>query len=212
MVAAAMAPEALLGRYEQLVKDRAKLSDLIETSERQSSALEGEKQRLLPRIAEGDKAASSRADQIDSQKVQLEREIGGRKIKLGEMSAAIAELDGPRAAILQKRADETKAKRFAEAKEFVETKVQNFAARYRAMCRERFELGEELHKISLDPVLDEAQKAHLSSFVIQNQMQVTNTARINEHWEPARALRAPLPLQVMAAKPPDDKRHLEILS
>jgi chromosome segregation ATPase len=212
MVAAAMAPEALLGRYGQLTVERAKLSDLIETSERQLSALEGEKQRLLPRIADGDKAASSRADQIDSQKVQLEREIGGRKIRLNEMTAAIAELNEPRKAILQKRVDEAKAKRFAEAKEFVETKINNFAARYRAMCRERFELGEELHKIGLDPMLDEAQKSFLLSFVIANQMQVTNTARVNERWEPARALRTPLQLPIMASKPPHDKRNLEILS
>jgi hypothetical protein len=212
MAVATLAPEALLGKYDQLTVERAKLADLIETSERQLAALESEKQRLLPRIADGDRSASSRADQIDSQKVQLEREIGGRKIKLGEMTAAIVELNGPRNAIFQKRADEAKAKRFAEAKEFVEAKIHNFAARYRAMCRERFELGEELHRISFDLILDESQKSFLLSSVVSNQMQVTNTARVNERWTQARALRAPLPLQIMAEKPPDDKRHLEILS
>src|ERR1700722_14267874 len=119
MVAAAMAPEAILGKYEQLVKDRAKLCDLIETAERKMNTLSAEKQNLLKAIAEGDRRASARADEIDKQRTHVDREIGGLRIKLTEFDGAIGELDGPRRAIFQQRADHEKAKRFSDAKAFL---------------------------------------------------------------------------------------------
>jgi len=209
MVAAAMAPEAILGKYEQLVKDRAKICDLIETAERKMNTLAGEKQGLLKAIADGDRRSSARADEIDKQRTHVDREIGGLRIKLTEFDGAIAELNGPRQAVFQERADQAKAKRFSDAKASLEIRLHNAQAHYRSACRELYEASEELYRHQADPLLDEPQRALMMSSFLMDLANAVNTSRVNEHWKHARGPVRPVQVPLVAAKPPEHKKHLE---
>jgi chromosome segregation ATPase len=202
--------EAVLGQYDKLQADRAKLLDLIETAGRRLAQLESEKQRLLVRIADGDRAASSHADHLDEQKIQCEREIGGLKIKLAEVEGALVSLNEPRRAIYEKTANEARAKRFAEAKKFVEDHVWNLHARYRALCRERAELSEELLRITIDPALDQAQRSQLITVATTGQASLV-PLHINERWTYRGGPLARLDVAIVPMRPPDDKKELEIL-
>lgn len=210
MGATAVAPEVILGQYEQLTADRANLLDQLETANRKLGALASEKQRLLPRIADGDRSASARADQLDAQKIHGEREVDGLKIKLAEVDAAIAALNEPRRQIYQSRAEENRRKHFVEAREAIETRLYNLQARYRTLCRERFELSQHLFRMSSDGALDEGQRNYLRTLVAQAESALVPLC-INERWEHARGPLSEATLRIFPAKPPEDKKALEIL-
>jgi hypothetical protein len=202
--------EAVLGQYDKLQADRTKLLDLIRAGETKLGSLASEKQRLLVRIADGDWSATSRADHLDEQKIQGEREIGGLRIKLSEVEAALTALNEPRRAFYEKTANEARAKRFAEAKKFVEDHVWNLQARYRMLCRERAELSEELLRITTDPALDQAQRSQLLTIATVGQSSLV-PLHINERWSYRGGPLARLDIPVVPMRPPDDKKELEIL-
>jgi hypothetical protein len=208
--ATAVEPAVIIERFDGLTADRAKLLNLIEAAERKLGALASEKQRLLVRIADGDRAASSRADHLDEQKIQCEREIGGLQIKLGEINAALAPLSERRKSIYQEQADENRRKHFADLKAGLEMDLHNREARYRIECRARFELSEKLFRIDSDPVLDEAQRNFLRTMVFQKENSL-GTAWMNERWQLARGPLRESMLRVVPAKPPEEKKSLEIL-
>jgi chromosome segregation ATPase len=210
MGAATATAEAVLEQYGKLQADRARLLDLIETAGRRLGPLESEKQRLLVRIADGDRSASSRADHLDEQKIQCEREIGGLKIKLAEVEGALVSLNEPRRAIYEKTANEARAKRFAEAKKFVEDHVWNLQARYRTLCRERAELSTELLRIATDPTLEQAQRSQLLTIAVAGQHSLV-ALHLNERWSHPGGPLAQLSLSIVPMRPPDEKKPLEIL-
>ncbi|MGB8799439.1 MAG: hypothetical protein WCC97_02025 [Candidatus Acidiferrales bacterium] len=202
--------EAVIGQYDKLQADRAKLLDLIQEGERKLGTLASEKQRLLVRIADGDRAASSRADHLDEQKIQCEREIGGLQIKLGEVNAALAPLSESRKAIYQEQADETRRKHFADLKAGLEIDLHNREARYRIECRARFELSEKLARIDVDPVLDEPQRNFLRTMVFQKEHSL-GPVWLNERWQLARGPLKESMSRIVPAKPPEENKSLEIL-
>jgi hypothetical protein len=211
MGATAVAPEeAVLARYDQLGKGRARLVDQIDQAETRVGTLERERQILLPRIAEGDKSASARADSLDREKVQVQRTLEGLRMKLGDLDRSIAEISGPRNEIFEKRSAESRRRRYVEAKKFLGDRVWNIHARYRTLCRERAELSEELLRISHDPALDQAQRAELLSFVTAGQGSL-GPLHINERWVRSGGPLSQLTLPVVASAPPDSLRHLEEL-
>ena len=202
--------EAVIGQCDKLQADREKLLDLIQESERKLGTLASEKQRLLVRIADGDRAASSRADHLDEQKIQCEREIGGLQIKLAEIHAALAPLSERRKTIYQEQADENRRKHFADLKAGLEIDLHNREARYRIECRARFELSEKLFRIDSDPVLDEAQRNFLRTMVFQKESSL-GPAWMNERWRLARGPLKESMLRIVPAMPPEEKKALEIL-
>jgi chromosome segregation ATPase len=207
----AVAPEtAILERYDQLTKDRARLVDRIDQAETRLGTLESERQNLLPRVADGDKSASTHAALLDTGKIHMQRQLDGLRMKLGDMDRSIAEISGPRNEIFERRARESRRQRFDEAKKFLEDRVWNIHARYRTLCRERAELSEELHRIAWDPALDQAQRAQLLSFVTVGQSAL-GPLHINEGWTRSRGPLTQLPLPVVPSTPPDSLRHLEEL-
>jgi hypothetical protein len=208
--ATAVEPDVILERFDKLTADRAKLVDLIETAGRRLAQLDAEKQRLLPRIADGDRSANSRADHLDEQKIRGEREIGGFRIQLAEVEASLVALNEPRRAIYEKSANEARAKHFAEAKQFIEDHVYNLQAHYRILCRERAELSEKLLQVACDHVLDESQRSQLLTIATLGQSALT-TLRINERWSYPGGPLTQLSLPIVPMRPPDEKKHLEIL-
>jgi chromosome segregation ATPase len=200
---------AVLEQWEKLQGDRARLLDLLETAGRRLAQLDAEKQRLLPRIADRDRSASSRADDLDEQKIQCEREIGGLKIKLAEVEGALVSLNEPRRAFYEKSANEARAKHFAEAKQFIEDHVYNLHARYRILCRERADLSEKLLQITRDHVLDESQRSQLLTIAVVGEKSLV-PLHINERWSYPGGSLARLTLPIVPMRPPDDKKHLEI--
>jgi chromosome segregation ATPase len=210
MGATAVAPEAVLERYDQLTKDRARLVDQVDQAEARAGTLESERQTLLPRIAEGDKSATARADSLDREKVQAQRTLDGLRMKLSDLDRSIAEISGPRNEIFEKRSTESRRRRFAEAKKFLADRVWNIHARYRILCRERAELSEELLRISQDPALDQAQRAELLAFVMAGQSSL-GPLHINERWTRSGGPLSQLTLPVVPWTPPDALRDLEEL-
>jgi phage shock protein A len=210
MSATAVAPEAVLERYDQLAKDRARLVVQIDQAEAKISALESERQGLLPRIAEGRQSASTRVDSIDPEKIQIQRQVDGLRIKLGEVDRSIAELAGPRSEIFEKRAAESRRRRVESYRERIRKHSHNQAAHWRAACRERFHNSEIVFEAQGDSSLNERDKLELLSEVAQAENSQLG-ATWNEHWENARGSLGPWRPPIIAAKPPDDKKHLEEL-
>lgn len=210
MGATAVAPEAVLERYDQLAKDRARLLDQIDQAEAKVGTLESERQKLLPKISEGDKSASAHADFLDAAKIPAQRTLEGLRMKLGDLDCSIAQLAGPRNEIFENRAAETRRQRFEQAKKFLEDRVWNIRARYRTLCRERAELSDELWRIAHDPALNQAQRAELLSFVMVGQSSL-GALHINERWTRSGGPLTQLTLPVVPSTPPDSLRHLEEL-
>jgi chromosome segregation ATPase len=210
MGATAVATDTLLEQYDKLTRDRARLVDQIDQAEARLGTLESERQNLLPRVADGDKSASMHADLLDTGKVQTQRQLDGLRMKLGDLDRSIAQMNGQRNEIFQKRAEKSRRLRFEEAKKFLEARVWNLHARYRILCRERAELGEELFRIDSDTSLDQAQRAQLLSFVMAGQSSL-GPLHINEAWTRSRGPLGDLVFPVRPSTPPDSLRHLEEL-
>jgi hypothetical protein len=210
MGATAVAPEAVLERYDQLAKDRARLVDQIDQAEARVGTLEGERQNLLPRIAEGDKSASVRADSLDHEKVQMQRQVDGLRMKLGDVDLSIAQLAGPRNEIFEKRAEESRRRRVESYRERIGKHAHNEIAHWRAACRERFHKSELLFEAGIDPSLSERDKNELLSEALQLESSQNGVAW-NEHWQNARGSLGAWRPAITASKPPDDKKSLEEL-
>jgi small-conductance mechanosensitive channel len=199
MGAIAAEPEAaVLERFDQLARDRARLVDQIDQAEAKIGTLESERQILLPRVADGDKSASLHADLLDTGKVQMQRQIDGLRMKLGDMDRSIAEISGPRNEI------------FESYRERIGKHSHNQAAHWRAACRARFEASETIFESQTDPSLTERDRIELLSEASQAQNS-QGGATWNEHWENARGSLGAWKQPIVASKPPDDKKHLEEL-
>jgi hypothetical protein len=207
---AAVAPDTILERWDQLAKDRAGLVDQIAQAQAKVGTLESERQTLLPRIADGDKAASARADSLDREKVQMQRQLDGLRLKLGDVDLSIAQFAGPRNGIFEKRAAESRRQRVESYRERIRKHSHNMIAHWRAACRARFELSEAMFEAERDSSLTERDRIELLSeaaLVEGSQGGVT----WNERWEQARgSLNAWRPA-IVAFKPPDAVKHLEEL-
>lgn len=208
---AAVAPEAVLERYEQLTKDRARLADRIGQAEEKIGALESERQQLLPRISDGDRSASARADSLDREKVEMQRQLDGLRMKLGDLDRQIAELAGPRHEIYQKRTEEERRRKFESYMGRIQKHSRNVIAHWRAACRERFQEGELLFEALTDLSLTEAERSELVSAAVMAETS-QSAAALNEAWVNARGPLRPLQrLIISASKPPDGLKHLEEL-
>jgi chromosome segregation ATPase len=211
MGATAVAPEtAILERYDQLTKDRARLVDQIDQAETRRGTLESERQSLLPRVADGDKSASTHADLLDAGKIAMQRQIDGLRMKLGDVDRAIAEISGPRNEIFERRAQESRRQRVQAYRERIRKYSHNEIAHWRGACRERFELSEAVYQAESDPSLTERDRIELLSEAAMAESAQAG-AVWNEHWENARGSLGPWRQPIVAAKPPDDKKHLEEL-
>jgi chromosome segregation ATPase len=210
MGATAVAPDAVLDRYDQLTRDRARLVDQIDQAEAKVGTLESERQTLLPQIADGDKSASSRADSLDREKVQMQRQVDGLRMKLGDTDRSIADLAGPRNEIFEKRAAESRRQRVESYRERIRNQSHNMIAHWRAACRARFHASEVIFEAGSDPSLTERDRIELlseASLLESSQ----GGAVWNEHWENARGSLGPWRPAIVAAKPPDVVKHLEDL-
>jgi hypothetical protein len=211
MGAIAAAPEAaVIERFDQLAKDRARLVDQIDQAEAKIGTLESERQILLPRVADGDKSASLHADLLDTGKVQMQRQIDGLRMKLGDVDRSIAEISGPRNEIFERRAQESRRQRVASYRERIGKHSHNVIAHWRAACRERFYKSEIIFEASTDPSLTERDRMELLS---ESSLVESNTGGVvwNERWVNARGPLGAWKQPIVAAKPPDDKKNLEEL-
>jgi chromosome segregation ATPase len=208
--AVAVAPETVLERFDQLAKDRLRLVDQIDQAEAKVGTLESERQTLLPRIAEGDKSASARADSLDHEKVQMQRQVDGLRMKLGDIDRSIAELAGPRNEIFEKRAAESRRRRVESYRERIRKHSHNMIAHWRASCRARFQMSEAIFEAESDPSLTERDRNELLSEAMQAESS-QGGAVWNEHLENARGSLGPWRPAIVAAKPPDGVKHLEEL-
>jgi hypothetical protein len=208
---AAAAPEAvLLERYDQLTRDRARLVDQIDQVEARIGALESERQGLLPRIAEGRNSASARADSIDADKIHMQRQIDGLRMNLGDTDRSIAEISRPRNEIFERRAQESRRQRVESYRVRIRKHSHNEIAHWRSACRERWELSEAVYEVESDPSLTERDRTELLS---EAAMAESNTGGVvwNERWVNARGSLGAWKQPIVAAKPPDEKKHLEEL-
>jgi hypothetical protein len=208
---AAAAPEtAVLERFDQLARDRARLVDQIDQAEAKLGTIESERQILLPRVADGDKSASLHADLLDTGKVQMQRQIDGLRMKLSDMDRSIAEISGPRNEIFERRAQESRRRRVESYRERIRKHSHNQAAHWRAACRARFEASETIFESQTDPSLTERDRIELLSEASQAQNS-QGGATWNEHWVNARGSLGAWKQPIVAARPPHDKKHLEEL-
>lgn len=202
--------QTTLERRQALLDRQSDLASTITDNEGKLRSIETEKKKLFRSIASGDRTATERADRLDVQELDLQRTLAGFRSELADVDGDLAALVPILQAENARELEQTQQTRAAEFRRQILVHCHNYAARYRAMCRERFELAELLGRISVDSVLTERQTMELVSLAAMTENEVF-VAPLNEHWRPARRPLTPREIRVIAAKPPDAKRSLEEL-
>jgi len=206
---AAVESNSCFEELEQGRRAQARLADEIKRTDERLAAIESQRKSLLPSIAEGDKSASARVDELDAEKLRFQRAAEGLQIKRAELEATVRAADARCIAVSQERAAEEHRKRVESYRERLARGTHNLMARWRGLCRENCDLADLRWQVESDRSLTELERSSLFTLVAEPLSSLGGIGW-NEGWVKTRGVPL-LTFPNLGMRPPDDKKDLEEL-